>query len=207
MEKEIKIPIEDAVFFLRKYIPPSISLLLIPYIIYNHSIFYIEIKSSIYFYELYLALIEKKAILKVLFSPLLHFFNSFDHFGLLIILMLPSVIFHELLHALTAIIFSKGKLNTVSFGFDKKTLSPYTHCKKPLYVWQYKIVLILPGIILGILPGLLSIFISSPDLLLFGIIFSIGALGDFLVYSILNKFDTKTKIKDHPNTLGFFIVE
>ena len=145
--------------------------------------------------------------MRTLFSPVTSLLGSFHHFGLLILALFPAIVLHELLHALGAIIFSKGKLSAVKFGFDKKTLSPYTHCKFPLFVWQYRIVLALPGIVLGILPGLLAVVLTSPEMLIFGIMFTVGALGDFLMFNILKGYNSGVRIKDHPSTLGFFIVE
>lgn len=206
-DKEVKIPIEEAAIYAKQFVLPIIALFTIPYLIYNRGLTNIEIKSYLYFYNLYSNVALGENFFPTLISPIKSLLSSFNHFGWLILSLFPAIIIHELLHAFAAIVFSKGKLNAVKFGFDKKTLSPYTHCKNPLYVWQYRIVLVLPGVILGILPGFLGSLFKSPEMVVFGIIYTIGALGDFLMITILKKYNSKTRIKDHPTTLGFFIVE
>jgi hypothetical protein len=206
-EKEVIIPIEDAAIYAQKYVIPVIALFLIPYLIIHQGLFVIQVKSNIYFLNLYIAFGARGNIIDTIFLPIDGILNSFNHFGWLILSLLPAVVLHELLHAIAAIIFANGKLKSVSFGFDKKTLTPYTHCKETLFIWQYRIVLILPGIVLGIIPGLLGIILKSPEFLVFGILFTFGALGDFLMLVILKNYPSKKRIKDHPTTLGFFIID
>lgn len=206
-EKEVKIPIEDAVIYAKQFVLPILSLFSVPYLIFHVGIFNIETGIFVYVQKLILSFQLQEHFFKNLFLPIISIASSFEYFGFLLFSILPAVVIHELLHALAAIVFAKGRLNAVSFGFDKKTLSPYTHCKKPLYVWQYRIVLVLPGIVLGIIPGVVGIIFQSPEFLVFGIMFTLGALGDYLMLHILKNYNPKTKIKDHPSSLGFFIIE
>ncbi len=130
-----------------------------------------------------------------------------DHILSAIFIFFASVLVHELLHALVYIIFESKNIKAVSFGFSKKTLSPYCHYAKRVKLWKYKISLTIPGLVLGIFPLLISLVIGNFYLLIYGVIFTLGAFGDFYILWKLRKYKYSAYINDNPDKMGCTIEE
>ena len=131
------------------------------------------------------------------------------HSGILRIVINLSIfilglIVHEFIHGITWAVFSNHGLKSIKFGILKPSMTPYCHCNEILKVNQYKTGVIMPVIITGFLPSVLSLFIGNPILLIFGIIFTIGAAGDFIVLWMLRK-EKNNLVCDHPSKIGFIV--
>ena len=116
-----------------------------------------------------------------------------------------GIIAHELIHGVTWAVFAKKKIKSISFGVVWKYLTPYCHCNEPLLVKQYILGGIMPGIILGICPSIMAIVLGNYPLLLFRIIFSGAAGGDFMTVNILRKESMNSLVQDHPTKIGCYI--
>ena len=86
-------------------------------------------------------------------------------------------------------------------------LAPYAHCKEPLPVYGYRIGILLPGIILGILPAVYGIVTGSFGYLFYGILFTWAASGDFIMFWWIRRLDPKSRVMDHPEKLGCILFE
>jgi len=84
-------------------------------------------------------------------------------------------------------------------------LTPYCHSKEPLKVRHYIFGAITPAIFLGIIPAVIAILTENIGLLIFGIIFTMAASGDFLVINLLRKENRDSLVQDHPSEVGFYI--
>ena len=120
-----------------------------------------------------------------------------------VLLLVP----HELIHGLTAIVVGKAKWKDLKFGMMWKKCAAYCHCNKPLTVAQYRWVTLMPLILLGIIPSILSLIAGNSLLLLYGIIGISGAIGDICMVWMLRKEDGHTKVYDHPSTAGYFLFD
>ena len=96
-----------------------------------------------------------------------------------------GVIIHELIHGLTWSRYADSGFKSIKFGVLWKMLTPYCHCKEPLRVKHYVMGAIAPAIILGFIPSVISIIIGSFGLLIFGLVFTVVAAGDFLIINLL----------------------
>lgn len=123
-----------------------------------------------------------------------------------VLLFLLSVYFHELIHAIVFFLFAKKKWKSVKIGFFWKHLTPYAHCSEPLSKYQYALALILPGIILGVIPIVLAFINSDITILFYGLIMLFAAVGDFIILALLLKVSRGSKILDHSNKVGFWII-
>jgi hypothetical protein len=119
--------------------------------------------------------------------------------------LLLGIVLHELIHGITWAIFAKNGFKSMKFGVLWKTLNPYCHCQEPLRVRQYIIGAITPAIILGFIPSILAIVIGNLGLLLFGMFFTMAALGDFLIINLLRKENKSDLVQDHPSEAGCYI--
>ena len=115
---------------------------------------------------------------------------------------------HELIHGITWMIVAKCKWSDIKFGVMwKKFCTPYCHCKISMTVSQYRLALLMPFFVLGVLPTLLSLVVGSSLLLFYGILGIVGAMGDIMMAWLLRKESVITKIYDHPSAAAFFLFD
>lgn len=63
----------------------------------------------------------------------------------------------------------------------------------------------MPAIILGFLPAIWAITTGNFYLLCFGIFFTMGAAGDFMILMILKNENPEDLVLDHPSEAGCFV--
>lgn len=126
-------------------------------------------------------------------------------FLVLILVMGVGIVAHELIHGIFWAIFAKSGFRSIKFGILKQYLTPYCHCKEPLKVKHYITGAIMPAILLGFLPLILSLVYGSLGWLFFGIFFTAAAGGDFLMIKLLNKEPKNAWVQDHSSEPGYYI--
>lgn len=124
-----------------------------------------------------------------------------------IFIMLIGIVFHELIHGVTWSLYTKKGFKSMKFGILKEYLTPYCHCKEPLKVRVYSIGAIMPAIILGFIPSIIAILLGNFGLLLFGIFFTVSAMGDFMIIYLIYKEDKETWVQDHPSEAGYYLLK
>lgn len=122
-------------------------------------------------------------------------------------ILFVGTIFHELIHGLCFVIFGKKKFKEIKFGFDPRTLTPFTHCKSPVTPYAYKIGALAPSTILGLFPTLIALVVGHALLLIWGVVFIFLAGADLLTYWKIRNVGKNKLIQDHPERAGCFIVE
>ena len=125
---------------------------------------------------------------------------------LVAIVILAGVVLHELIHGVAMAAFAQKGWKSVSFGFNVQALAPYAHCKEPLSPNAYRLTLVMPGILLGDIPVIISWFTGNIVFLFFGILFTLSAAGDIIVFW-LSRDITDGMLQDHPEKIGFVHVE
>jgi hypothetical protein len=120
---------------------------------------------------------------------------------------LIGVVIHELIHGFFAMKFSKQGMKSIKFGIYWKFLTPYCHCKEPLTVRDYRIVLLSPLIILGIIPTIIGFIIGQNGIYGFGLLFILAAGGDLVIYWKLRNENKNALALDSPNKIGCTIYE
>ena len=121
--------------------------------------------------------------------------------------LLFGILAHELIHMLTWAFFAKKPLNAFKLGFQWKALTPYAHCKEPMDILPYRIGSFAPGLLLGVLPWLVSLFTGDILFFLFGLLYTTAAGGDFLILWIIRNIKPNTLVEDHPFNAGCYIIE
>lgn len=120
-------------------------------------------------------------------------------------IFLIFVFVHELIHGLCWSCFLKNHFLDINFGISWKHLTPYCSTKQPLKKYQYILGAVMPTIILGIIPFLLSLKLNSIFLYFFSIGMILGGIGDCLVSTKVLIHKTKSKNSlylDHPGKCG-----
>jgi hypothetical protein len=120
-------------------------------------------------------------------------------------MFIVGIIFHELIHALTWKIASGHSWNTMKFGVIWKQLTPFAHCTQPMEARAYRIGAAMPGIVLGLLPLILSLFAANSIVFWFGVIFTTAASGDLGVIYRLRSVAGDSLVQDHPSQPGCFV--
>ena len=122
-------------------------------------------------------------------------------------LLLFGILVHELIHMFAWALFAKKSLEAFKLGFQWQSLTPYAHCKEPMDIQPYRIGSFAPGLLLGILPWLVSLFTGDILLFFFGFLYTTAAGGDFLILWIIRHIKPNTLVEDHPTNAGCYIIE
>ncbi len=120
-------------------------------------------------------------------------------------LFVAGIVAHELLHGITWAHYAKSGWKSIRFGVMWKMLTPYCHCNEPMGVRGYMAGGLMPLVVLGIIPGIVSLFTGSILLLVWGILFIAAAGGDIWMVWLLSKEDPESTILDHPSEAGFYV--
>ena len=138
-------------------------------------------------------------------NPLLKSDNIFLKYLSLPIMLILGVVLHELIHGICFAKYAENGFRSVKFGVLWKALAPYAHCKEPLKIREYKIALLAPLVLVGILPALIGIIFGNADFLILGIVLCAGAAGDLMIYNLIKKENPEDYVQDHPSEAGYFI--
>lgn len=133
------------------------------------------------------------------------YLNPILIFTIIICTLTIGIILHELIHGITWAKFTKDGFKSIKFGVLWKFLTPYCHCKEPLLVKHYIIGGIMPAIILGVLPVIISYITGNILFLIFGFFFTIAAFGDFIIVFRIIKENKNNLVLDHPSEVGCYI--
>jgi hypothetical protein len=128
-------------------------------------------------------------------------------FGLLhgLAVLVAGIVGHELLHGLGWMIFGGVPRSEIHIGVKWKLLTPFAHTPARMSLRGYRWGTFLPGLLLGIVPSLLSVISGSLLLMVFGFFFTITAGGDFLILCLLRNVPGKAQVTDHPSRVGAII--
>ena len=99
-------------------------------------------------------------------------------------IFLIFIVIHEFIHGIFFSVFSQYGFKSVKFGImpAKKLFTPYCRPKEILKINHYKIAVIMPLLIMGIIPTLISFFIGKMLLLVWGIILIVLGSGDLWLF-------------------------
>ena len=101
----------------------------------------------------------------------------------------------------------RNRLEKYQVGIQWQSLTPYCHSKIPMTAKNYRYVVVMPLIILGFLPYLISLVSGSGWLLTIGIIFILAAAGDVQILWLMRKIASYKIVQDHPTKIGLLINE
>jgi hypothetical protein len=118
--------------------------------------------------------------------------------------ILIGVILHELLHAIGWMVIGKVKWHDIEFGI--MSLTPYAHCKVPVSASTYRIGILLPGIVLGLIPGWIGCIVNNGWLVAFGLVMFVSAAGDLMVYWLIRDLPSSAQVLDHPSEVGCQVI-
>jgi len=87
------------------------------------------------------------------------FVALFTPIWLFLLVLVVSVFVHEGLHGIGWGVLGGAGWDAMKFGV--KQMTPYAHCKIPLNAASYRVGAALPGLVLGVLPGVIGVIFGS----------------------------------------------
>lgn len=117
------------------------------------------------------------------------------------------ILLHELIHGICFAVFAKKRFKSIRFGIMWSHLAPYCHCEDAITAKQYRIVLLMPTLLLGFLPMLTGLIVGNFLVFFAGVMLVWGGVGDITAYFLTKKVSGDTLIVDHPNKVGFYYTE
>lgn len=131
----------------------------------------------------------------------------FDNIFISLTFIIIGALVHEFIHGLFWAIYLPNGFKSIRLGISWKFLTPYCHSKAPLKLKHYRLGGVMPGILLGIVPSIISVFTGNVELFAFGLFFTMAAGGDFLMIWLLRKERKNTMVQDHPDKIGCIILK
>ncbi len=120
----------------------------------------------------------------------------------LILLLALSLVAHELLHAIGFWLVGGVPFSRIKFGFSWQAFAPYAHCRAPLQATAYRISVALPGLMLGVLPGVFGIVTQRPMLVMWATLMLLAAGGDAAILWAVRRVPNTAQVLDHPKKVG-----
>ena len=121
--------------------------------------------------------------------------------AIILIIFLLLIVIHELIHGIFFSLFSEYGFKSIKFGImsAKKLFTPYCIPKEILKINHWRIAVLMPLVIMGIIPTLISIFFGKIILFLWGIILIVAGSGDlwFLIEASKLKKDSLIYFPKH----------
>jgi hypothetical protein len=117
------------------------------------------------------------------------------------------IVAHEAVHALGWIVFAGVPVQKIRFGIAWKTLSPYAHSMVAMPAGGYRIGVILPLIITGIIPVIIGTLTNTGWLTMSGAILVSGAVGDLMVLRVIRTIPGDAMVIDHPQNAGCYVID
>jgi len=124
----------------------------------------------------------------------------------ILVVLLILAILHEFLHAICFILSNDAGWKDIKFGIHWKWLIFYAHLKVPISKSTYRISILLPGIILGIIPTVCGMIFENVIIAFVGAVMTGAAGGDLVVIWMLRAIPSDRKILDHPSECGFILI-
>lgn len=124
---------------------------------------------------------------------------------LILLVMIPGAVVHEMLHGLTWAAFCKHGLSSVKYGVHWKMLTPYCHCTEILPLRPYILGGMMPGLVMGLLPTIAGLILGHIYVFAFGLLFTIAAGGDMIILWMLRHTSKHDLVQDHPDLIGCIV--
>ena len=113
-----------------------------------------------------------------------------------------SALLHELLHVITMILVARVPISSLRFGARLSDGVLYVHSDRPMSATAYRIVLLVPAIVLGFAPAMVGTLAGIGWLVLYGYVMIASAVGDFAVLQLIRPLEASARVRDHPQEVG-----
>ncbi|MBO4752035.1 MAG: DUF3267 domain-containing protein [Bacteroidales bacterium] len=126
--------------------------------------------------------------------------NGMENALWMFVAIVVGIVVHELIHGLTWMAVTRQSFKHLSFGTMSGAV--YCHIDVPMKKRPYIIGAVMPLLLLGVIPTVVSMVVGSTFWLVFGVIFIVCAIGDIMIMWIIRREPSDTLIYDHPTEAG-----
>ena len=112
-----------------------------------------------------------------------------------------SAVVHELIHA-AAMIACGVPVSAITFGGRLKEGIIYVHTAEVLSARTYRIILITPAILQGIVPIIAGTASGLLWMVLYGYVMLTSAIGDLAILHLTRRLPADARVQDHPTDVG-----
>lgn len=122
--------------------------------------------------------------------------------GIAVAVYAISALVHEALHVLAMLIVARVPIGSLRFGARLSEGVLYVHSDRPMSATSYRVVLLTPAILQGILPTIAGTLAGVGWLVVYGYVMVISSVGDFAVFQLIRHLDRRAVVRDHPEKVG-----
>lgn len=115
---------------------------------------------------------------------------------------LASIPVHEGLHALAMWLAGGLGWSEIHFGARWREGIVYVHAARPMSLRAYRVVLLTPAVVQGVLPAAVGLALGAWWLTLYGFTLLASALGDVAIFGRLHGLRGDLLARDHPEAVG-----
>lgn len=112
-----------------------------------------------------------------------------------------SAVLHELIHA-GAMIVRGVPTSAITFGGRLREGIIYVHTSEVMSARSYRIVLVTPAILQGLIPVIVGTAAGVLWIVLYGYIMLASAIGDLAILHLIRRLPPESRVQDHPNDVG-----
>jgi hypothetical protein len=115
------------------------------------------------------------------------------------------IVVHEGLHAVGFAGFGHVARRDITFGVKWLTLTPYAHTGVPMPASAYRVAVLLPAVVLGLVPALIGLLVGNGILAAWGTLMLGAAGGDLAILWAIRSVPNRAIIRDHPSKAGCLV--
>lgn len=117
-----------------------------------------------------------------------------------------AVVLHEAIHGIVWVLAGRKRRESIRFGVQWQTLTPYANCTEPMEVGAYRLGAMAPGILLGVLPAVAGIATGNAPAFILGAVMTLAAGGDALILWLIRNVPRGAQVQDHPARAGCYVL-
>lgn len=121
-------------------------------------------------------------------------------------LFVVGVLTHELVHGVTWKVVGRLRWKDIRFGMQLKTFTPYASPTMPMRARTYRMGVMMPLIVVGLIPFAVGLIFGYSQLAVFGMVFTFVAGGDLAILRAMRSVASSAWVQDHPERAGCYVV-
>jgi dienelactone hydrolase len=120
-------------------------------------------------------------------------------------LLMTGLLLHEAVHLAGYRLVGRVPRGAARFDFGRAALSPQVRCDAPVRAGAYRLILLLPALTLGVLPGLIAVWAGYWPLLIWAVWMLAAAGGDFAALWAMHGVSSAAPVRAHPSRAGCLV--
>jgi hypothetical protein len=125
---------------------------------------------------------------------------------LLLLALIGGLLVRELIHKIGYFKIGRVSWNLIKLGIDWRHLIPTSHTDALMTANEYRLSLLMPTILLGVVPAFIGIAFGIGFLTILGFLMVVVAGGDVVVIFALRSVPDKAMVRDHPDKIGCYVL-